>query len=747
VSTALKEWARAWTRRSMVACAIVMFSLPAVAGAQTDSVAGSVRDESGLAVPDANVRLVLSSGGERTTTTDRNGDFGFARVPAGEARVFVRIDGFRPAQQAVVVRGGGQLRVDIVLAVAGFTDAVVVTASRDERPMGAVSSSATVLSGATVEAARSVNLTELLQFVAGVTAGDVSGVDDRRISIRGAGIRAGFGSRGVILMADGYPITEPDGQTPHFDGQIDLTNAERIEVVKGPSSAMYGGAALGGVVNVVSRTPGRAPHASMRVEGGSFAFGKAHISASSGAGPFVVSGTLGYTHLDGFRAHNSLEDLAGTARLDWSGQRSRVTLSMLGTQAALNLPGTLSRAQMTQDPAQVRPIYVTNDWGRENTVVRFGGKYETQLGSAHLFEVDSYGQLRDLFHPIFVVIDQDARRYVGHARYRYARGAHVLAVGVDADAQQVDDRWHVNVGGQPGMQIRDDENLLTNVGVYAQEELALGTRAIVTAGVRMDTIRYDLGDRMPADGDASDVRLFRRVSPKAGLTFAVRNSTVLYGNVATGFEAPTLGELRLPSGLNADVRPQKAVSTEVGLRGDAGRLSFDAAVYRMVVDDEILPETIDNVTVYRNVARAVHTGLETSLRLRPLRPLTVEGTYAYSRFVLDEFGAFSGNRLPGVPAHAGSVRAAMASGRWDGHAAVVWAGPTFVSDANTERANAYGVISGGVGYRLGRVRLFARGENLGDVRYTNRVQVNDASGFFYYPAPGRHGSGGAEVRW
>jgi iron complex outermembrane receptor protein len=736
-------------RRSMVACAIAMCSWPIVAGAQTGtgSLAGSVKDESGLAVPGADVRLVLSSGAERTTTTDRNGEFGFAMIPAGAGRVLVRIDGFRPAQQAVVVQGGGQRRIEIVLAIAGFADAVVVTASRDERTMDAVSSSATVLSGAIVDAARGVNLTELLRFVPGVTAGDVSGVDDLRISIRGAGIRAGFGSRGVILMADGYPITEPDGQTPHFDGQIDLANAERIEVVKGPSSAMYGGAALGGVVNVVSRTPGRAPHASMRLEGGAYEFGKAHVAVSSGAGPFIVSGTLGYTHLDGFRTHNSLRDLAGTARLDWSGTRSRVTVSMLGTKATLDLPGTLSREQMTQDPTQVRPIHVTNDWGRANTVVRFGGRYGTQLGSSHLFEADSYGQLRDLFHPIFVVIDQDARRYVGHARYRYAHGAHVFAVGVSADAQQVDDHWHVNVDGQPGTQIRDDENLLTNVGIYAQEELALGTRATVTAGVRVDSIRYDLADTLPADGDASDVRLFRRVSPKAGVTFAVRDSTVLYGNVATGFEAPTLGELRLPSGLNTDVRPQKALSTEMGMRGDAGRLSFDAAVYRMVVDDEILPETIGNVTLYRNVAKAVHTGLEASLRLRPLRPLTVEGTYAYSRFVLDEFGVFSGNRLPGVPPHAGSARAAIASGRWDGHAAVVWAGTTFVSDANAERADAYGVISGSVGYRLGRVRLFARGENLGDVRYTNRVQVNDASGFFYYPAPGRNGSGGVEVRW
>ena len=177
-------------------------------------------------------------------------------------------------------------------------------------------------------------------------------------------------------------------------------------------------------------------------------------------------------------------------------------------------------------------------------------------------------------------------------------------------------------------------------------------------------------------------------------------------------------------------------------------MSFDAAIYRMEVDDEILPETVSSVTVYRNVARASHVGLELSARTRVRRSLSIEGTYAWSRFILDDYGAFSGHRLPGVPAHAGTVRAAYthASG-WDGSASLVLAGRTFVNDANTEAAGGYAVMSASVGYRAGRMRLYVRGENLGDSRYTSRPQINDASGFFYYPAPGRHGSAGVEVGW
>src|SRR5690606_12491993 len=113
---------------------------------------------------------------------------------------------------------------------------------------------------------------------------------------------------------------------------------------------------------------------------------------------------------------------------------------------------------------------------------------------------------------------------------------------------------------------------------------------------------------------------FLRVSPKLGVSGGL-GSLVAYGNVSTGFEAPTLGEVRLGSGFNDLVRPQKSVSLEGGLRGEAGRAAFDVSLYRMAVDDEILPETVDNVTVYRNVAKATHTGLELSWRVAASRAL------------------------------------------------------------------------------------------------------------------------------
>ncbi|MGE4056110.1 MAG: TonB-dependent receptor, partial [Vicinamibacterales bacterium] len=339
-------------------CAAFVLTVSSLASAQ-DVLRGSVRDESGLALPGALVTVVDAEDRPlETTQSGRDGTWNLESAIAGAARVSVQLSGFRTVVVPVAADS-----IDVVLPLGGYTDNVTVTASREARALAAVPASVGVITGRVLETAPGVNLVETLKFVPGVAAGNVSGVDDLRISIRGAGIRAGFGSRGVVLLTDGFPVTEPDGQTPHFDGQIDLANAERIEVVKGPTSALYGGAALGGVVNVVSRVPSRTPRGTVRVEGGSYEYGKAHVAGSGGIGPAVVSGTFGYTHLDGFREHNSLRNWAGTARADLTPAGSRVILTFLATNADLELPGTLNRAQLESNPSQSRPIHITNDWG------------------------------------------------------------------------------------------------------------------------------------------------------------------------------------------------------------------------------------------------------------------------------------------------------------------------------------------------------------------------------------------------
>ena len=739
-----------FVRRSFVGffMMLLMGGWAAVAQAQTITLSGTVADTSGGALPGVVVTLVPEAvASPQVTTTDGTGRYEFRGLVSGTYRLQASLSGFQDLDRPVILpTTSGSF--DVTMALAGFAEQVSVTAAREERVLAAIPVAVGVAGGDPVLDGRSVNIAEPLRHVPGVYAGDVSGVDDVRITIRGAGVRATFGSRGVILMTDGVPVTEPDGQTPHIDGQVDLASAQRVEVVKGPSSAIYGGAALGGVVNVITRPPVREPHGRGIAQGGSYQFGKGHAQLSGAVGDVLMSGAFGGTHLDGFREHNSLRNWAGNFRADWvPTPDDRFSFRVTGTDALLDLPGALNREQFDSDPMQSRPVFQINDWRRDNTVIRFGGRYDRAFGVRHHLEVDSYGQYRDLLHPIFVVIDQNARRYTGHARYRYAADTFTLASGLDLDTQGVEDRWFVNVLGNPTFQIRDDDNRVTNMGVYFQGEVPLDHWS-VTAGVRYDRITYDLEDLLLFDGDSSDRRVFERVSPKIGVVGRFSDAVSVYGNFSTGFEAPTLGEIRLPAGFNGQVDPQKAVNVEGGLRGTYGLISYDIGVYRMQVTDEILPVTIDDVTLFFNVAETSHTGVELSVRARPTALVQLDGTYAYSRFILEEFDDLSGNRLPGIPTNQGTVGVSVGPfGAFDVSGNLTFASETFVNDANDEAANAYAVVSLLGRYRLGDASVFVRGDNLTDQNYTNRVQVNDSGGFYYFPSPGRNVSAGIEVGW
>ena len=737
-------------RQSFRIVIVMMFSLGVGVSthAQTSTLSGVVADESGGALPGVSVALESEAGGSsEVVITDGAGRFEFQGLERGSYRLRTQLNGFRTEERPVTVADAA-VSIDVTLFVAGFAEQVSVTASREERVLAAEPAAVGVGGGEPVLDGRSINIREPLNKIPGVYAGDVSGVHDVRITIRGAGVRATFGSRGVLLLTDGVPVTEPDGQTPHIDGQVDLASAQRVEVVKGPSSAIYGGAALGGVVNVITRPPAREPQGRFTLQGGNYEFGKAHGQLSGAVGDVLMSGAFGGTTLDGFREHNSLRNWAGNFRADWlPTSDDRLSFRVVATDALLDLPGALNREQFETDPSHSRAIFKLNDWGRDNTVVRYGGRYDRSIGSRHQIEVDSYGQHRDLLHPIFVVIDQTANRWMGHGRYRYAGDRVRLAGGLDADTQSVDDQWFVNVGGQPRFQIRDDANQITNMGTYVQAEIPADNWSI-TAGLRYDRLTYNLEDLLLFDGDSSDRRVFERVSPKLGVVGRLSDAVSLYGNVSTGFEAPTLGEIRLPAGFNGDVDPQQAVNVEGGVRGNAGIFSYDLGVYRMLVTDEILPITVDNVTQFFNVAETSHTGIELSVRARPAPFVQLDGTYAYSRFVLEEFDELSGNRLPGIPANQGTIGAALGPfGSLDLAANVTSAGETFVNDVNSEAANAYAVISLLGRYQVGRARFFLRGDNLTDEVYTNRPQVNDSGGFYYFPSPGRNANAGMEVNW
>jgi iron complex outermembrane receptor protein len=620
---------------------------------------------------------------------------------------------------------------------------VVTTATRDARQLQRVPVSISVVDSSTIARTNTVGLAEALRTVPGVIAGNLFGSEDARISIRGSGARGGFGVRGVGILLDGVPVTDPDGQT-RLD-QLDLGAARSIEVVRGPGGAMYGGAASGGVINVITKSGREAPGLTLRLTGGGFGpdslnLRKADVAwgGARGAWDAYVQGSL--TDLAGFRVQGQNAVNRANMRLNWTRlddagrsldatRATRVGLEVAWSDLDMRIPGSLVDGEWNSMPWRADSLNIVGDYARREERWRAGLRLSQGLGTRlGTLEAFAFGTARTIDHPIFRVVDQNTHRAqlgVRHAvdlRVPSERDGFTarLSTGVDADRWYGDSRQWTNVGGRQGRQTPcvnipaagissvpcvDQYVTLPGFGAYTQLDLSRG-RWNVTAGGRYDQVTYDIEDRIRPSQSVN--RSFDQFSPRLAVRYDVRPGTSVYASVARGFEVPTNAELTASpdtlTGFNTTLRPSTLVNYEVGAKALlAGRVLVDAAAFLTDVEGEFLSRTvvIPGVafprTIFENVGRTERTGFELSTTTFVTSWLDLVGSYTYSRFIMREFtgtaitatGAsvaedYAGKRVPGVPAHRLAVEARLRP--TSSLALTVWGeaqSRTFVDNANT----------------------------------------------------------------
>lgn len=587
---------------------------------------------------------------------------------------------------------------------------VVTTATRDARQLQRVPVSMSVVDSSTIARTSTVGLAEALRTVPGVIAGNLFGTEDARISIRGSGARGGFGVRGVGILLDGVPVTDPDGQT-RLD-QLDLGAARSIEVVRGPGGAMYGGAASGGVINVITKSGREAPGFTARLTGGGFGpdslnLRKADLAwgGARGAWDAYVQGSM--TDIAGFREQGQNATNRANVRLNWTrldaggaprpaARATRVGLELAWSDLDMRIPGSLLQSEWRRAPWLADSLNIVGDYARREERWRGGLRLSQGLGERFgTLEAFAFGTARTIDHPIFRVVDQNTNR--AQLGVRHAVTLHApessralsaqLSTGVDADRWYGTSRQWTNVGGRQGRETPcvnipaagitsipcvNQYVVLPGFGAYSQLDLTRG-RWSVTAGGRFDRVTYDIEDRIrPAQ---SVNQSFQQFSPRVAGRVDLRPGTSVYASVARGFEVPTNAELTASpdtlAGFNTTLRPSTLVNYEVGAKSLlASRVLLDAALFATDVRGEFLSRTvvIPGVafprTIFENVGRTERTGLELSATTYVTSWLDLVTSYTYARYIMREFtgtaitstGAsvaedYAGKRVPGVPAH------------------------------------------------------------------------------------------------
>jgi iron complex outermembrane recepter protein len=582
---------------------------------------------------------------------------------------------------------------------------------------------------------RASTFADVFAYSPGVFAQPRFGAEEARLSIRGSGLQRTFHMRGIYLMQDGVPITLADG-SGDFQAVEPLALAY-TEVRRGANALEYGGTTLGGSINFISPSGHESAGIRPRLEGGSFGYVRALVTAGGQHERGDYFASLSAYQQDGFRDWSQQENKRLFANAGFelgTAAETRFFVSALTSDS--QLPGSITKAQLRANPQQANAASLAGRQKRDYDLYRLANRTVFDL-NGNLLELTAGYSYKDLYHPIFQVLQQRSDDYNVGLRYidEHSLGGFTnrLVFGASPSWNRVSDDRFANVAGNKGARTAESRQRSRNLTAFAEDQLDVSSRWTLIAGLQWTDSNRRYEDHFPGNGDQSLDASYSRVSPKLGFLWRVQENATVYGNLSDSFEPPSFGELSGGPGVNL-LDAQRARTVEIGTRGRNARVQWDVSAYSARVYDELLgingPGGQPLGTV--NAPRTTHQGVEVGATVPVTRTISWQSSYLWSRFRFEDNASYGDNALPGIPEHfyRGEVTWAPTTGGY------------FVS-LNTEWSpDTYALV----GVKVGRNRpegisWFVEGRNLADRAYAATTGViADARGLDaaqFLPGDGR----------
>ncbi|HEV7836476.1 MAG TPA: TonB-dependent receptor, partial [Gemmatimonadaceae bacterium] len=512
-----------------------------------------------------------------------------------------------------------------------------------------------------------------------------------------------------------------------------------------------------------------------RVSKGAFGSVRLVGKTSGTAGRLGYQANVARTESDGYRDYSRQRMTNGFARISLDRGDGSYALDWMGvnTPVAQN-PGALTRTQFEVNPRLADPLSIRKAARKAVTQSQFGltGR---RTGARGEIEASAYAATRSLDNPLtFAIVDVGRATSGGSLRatlpFSLFSSDHRLTVGTEIQLQNDLRRNFVNCNDVPrpttptatcpslsverGTLTLNQREIISSLGSYVRDELALGERYVLTASARADAVRFRVEDRLitATNPDDSGRRVLDAISPMVGILARQSASHSAYANVSSAFETPTATELgNTPSGaggINRDLKPQRSTTYEVGVKGvGAAGLQYSASLFATGVHDELIPFDIPasgGRRYFRNAGRTSRRGAELGLG-GTVRALDLSGAYTYANYRFTDFtvdtARYAGKRIPGIPRQLLQGSAALRTAVATLVTEALVADRMAVNDANSESSPGYAVFnarimtSAGVGRSGAELTIGA--QNLFNTRYVSSVNVNAAGGKFYEPGSQR----------
>lgn len=619
---------------------------------------------------------------------------------------------------------------------------------------------------------KTTGVNDVLASVPGMFLQSRYGNHDVRISIRGFGSKSNSGIRGVRILLDDIPESEPDGQT-RIEA-IDFNSIGRIEVVKGNSSSLYTNAP-GGVVNFINDIDFPRSFIHQFNQFGSFGLRRNGLKLGVRTDNYGLLNTYSYQHYEGYRKHNSEHwHILNTVVETRPSDNTSLKVLFYFVDGIIRLPGSLTREQFEEDPYQADQRSIDRDQKRLSTKGRLALRYTADFGRKknQAIEITTYATLKyfERTSRQYRIINRQglglSAKYI--QRGRIGRSDNEFSVGGDLLFQPARTEYYDNINGQKGDQILQLTNeKIGNTGFFISDNFEiLQDKFFVLLTGRYDNVSYRLREEtLPSRSDKRDFSAF---TPKLALNYKLARWISVYSSFGLSFDSPAKNELESldPALLyNPELNAQESKNLEAGIKGYLYRserqlfrkILFETTVFNIWINNEIVPFEVYGDVFFRNAAKTNRRGLEFGSSMEIVHGLDLKLAYTFSDFIYREYEAksievnnqgdiseelrdFGGNAVPSVPRHNLYFSLAYTLGIFPWADAFVKfsymnISGLWVDDANSDQTSAYQLLNTVVGLDMafGKFNVLVSGSmnNMLDEVYVGFTNTNSADGRFY----------------
>ena len=671
-------------------------------------ISGTVHDPAGAVVVGASVTMRAGVNPDAHTVTGPDGRFTFSQAPQYAIVLVVRAPGF--AEWRRDVAAGASLPIDVVLVPAGLLETVTVTPARGEMRLGDVPASMSVISRDDIRQSPAVLADDVLRRLPSFSLFRRTSSMAAHPTTQGVSLR-GIGPSGVsrtLVLLDGVPFNDPFGGWVYWS-RIPLEQADRIEVVDGAGSSLYGNYALGGVINIVSAAAGPGT-LEMKAQYGTLNSGALDVVGSTARGALGLTVDAGLFTTDGYSPVTATNGLGVAERglvdnnvsLDAGRANARLTVTPSG-----HVRGVLRAGYFREDRNNGKHSTFTGAAEENDTTWTSASAALTAHTSdnSDLQVTASLGRgtLRSNFLAVpaatparsigRMTLNQrvPTTSYTGMAQWRLLSGSHTIAVGGDwrwVDGDSEEDGLDATTGTTVTLR-RISGGTQNGLGAFVQDIFAVTPALTIAGSVRVDRWRnynaHNLENSVPSglptinNNAALPDKRDTVISPRVAAIYRVTDLVSVWANIGEGFRAPTLNELyrqfRVGTVLtlaNNQLGPERLRGGEVGLQVSP----FRQVAWRTTWFDNRITGPVSNVTLSASGANVTQqrqnlgatrvSGVQTSVDYRAGGSWKVSGAYIYQHARVtanDANTALVDKLLPQAPRHRGSLQVTFADAR------------------------------------------------------------------------------------